>query len=65
MRPSNIITKSCALMLVTFFTAGSNADEFASRQIIEYARACDLSLQVNIPSIRSGDLELAAYTKVF
>jgi hypothetical protein len=52
-------------MLVTFFTAGSNADEFASRQIIEYARACDLSLQVNIPSIRSGDLELAAYTKVF
>lgn len=62
---SNLITSICVLILAIFSTSCSNADEFASQQVIEYARTCDRNLQVNIQSIRSGDLELAAYTKVF
>ncbi|WP_420194834.1 hypothetical protein [Marinobacter sp. GH_1] len=65
MRPSNIFTKSCTLVLVIFFAACSNADEFASREVIEYARTCDRNLQANIQAVGNGDLELAAYTKVF
>lgn len=61
---SNLITSICVLILAIFSTSCSNADEFASRQVSEYARTCDRNLQVNIQSIRSGDLELAAYTKV-
>ncbi len=65
MRHLKLITKSCTLMLVIFFGACSNADEFASQQVMEYARTCDQKLQANIQAIRSGDLEQAAYTKVF
>lgn len=52
-------------MLVPFFAACSNADDVASRKVMEYADACDRGLQGNIPAIRSGELELAGYTKVF
>lgn len=65
MQTYNLVTKICVLVLTTFSTACSNADEFASRKVMEYCRACDKGLQANIPSTRSGDLELAAYNKDF